>query len=56
MEEDDDDEESLSGESIKNSFRSLSLRKPNISTGIHRLFKGFKNFSQYFGTSQDFYF
>ncbi|EXC29933.1 hypothetical protein L484_015126 [Morus notabilis] len=47
-EEDDDDEESLSGESTKSSFRSLSLRKPNISTGINRLFKGFKNFSQFF--------
>ncbi|XP_062084158.1 CRIB domain-containing protein RIC4 isoform X2 [Humulus lupulus] len=43
--EDDDDDESLSGESTKNSFRSL---KPNISTGINRLFKGFKNISQIF--------
>ncbi|KAL5566740.1 hypothetical protein UlMin_029904 [Ulmus minor] len=49
-EEEDDDQESLSsGDSMKNSFRSLSVpAKPNISTGIHRLFKGFKNFSQLF--------
>ncbi|XP_030503785.2 CRIB domain-containing protein RIC4 [Cannabis sativa] len=46
-EDDEDDDESLSsgGESTKSSFRSL---KPNISTGINRLFKGFKNISQIF--------
>uniref|UniRef100_A0A803R434 CRIB domain-containing protein n=1 Tax=Cannabis sativa TaxID=3483 RepID=A0A803R434_CANSA len=46
-ENDEDDDESLSsgGESTKSSFRSL---KPNISTGINRLFKGFKNISQIF--------
>ncbi|PON55173.1 CRIB domain containing protein [Trema orientale] len=48
QEDEDDDDESLSGESTKSSFRSLNLPKPNISTGINRLFKGFKNFSQIF--------
>lgn len=32
-------------------MRSLSLRKTNISTGIHRMFKGFKNISHMFGKS-----
>ncbi|XP_028946054.1 CRIB domain-containing protein RIC4 isoform X1 [Malus domestica] len=48
-EEEEDEADRLSGESMKNSFRSLALPKPNISTGVHRLFKGFKNFSQLFG-------
>ncbi|XP_015875778.2 CRIB domain-containing protein RIC4 isoform X2 [Ziziphus jujuba] len=47
-EEVDDDNESLSGESMKNSFRSMGLPKPNISNGINKLFKGFKNISQMF--------
>lgn len=51
-EEEEEDNESLSGESAKNSFRSTALPKPNISNGIHRLFKGFKNFSQMFGKFQ----
>ncbi|CAN6722456.1 unnamed protein product [Malus baccata var. baccata] len=51
-EEEEDEEDSLSGESMKNLFRSLALPKPNISTGIHRLVKGFKNFSQQFGKPQ----
>ena len=49
--DDVDDDGSLSGESTKSSFRSLNLPKPNIATGINRLFKGFKNFSQIFGKS-----
>ncbi|RXH91038.1 hypothetical protein DVH24_020061 [Malus domestica] len=51
-EEEEDEEDSLSGESMKNSFRSLALPKQYISTGIHRLVKGFKNFSQQFGKPQ----
>ncbi|XP_050384285.1 CRIB domain-containing protein RIC4 [Argentina anserina] len=51
--EDEEDEEEerdslSSGENMKNSFRSLTLSKPNISIGIHRLFKGFKTVSQMF--------
>ncbi|CAN6587144.1 unnamed protein product [Malus baccata var. baccata] len=52
-EEEEDEEDRLSGESMKNSFRSLALPKPNISTGVHRLFKGFKNFSQLFVYKDD---
>ncbi|KAB2621289.1 GDT1-like protein 4 [Pyrus ussuriensis x Pyrus communis] len=52
-EEEEDEEDSLSGEGMKNSFRSLALPKPNISTGIHRLVKGFKNFSQQFVYKDD---
>ncbi|TQD94177.1 hypothetical protein C1H46_020225 [Malus baccata] len=52
-EEEEDEEDSLTGESMKNSFRSLALPKPNISTGIHRLVKGFKNFSQQFVYKDD---
>ncbi|XP_059665593.1 CRIB domain-containing protein RIC4-like isoform X2 [Cornus florida] len=45
----EDEEESLSSESLRSSsFRMLALTKPNISTGIRRLFKGFKSFSQIF--------
>ncbi|XP_062005130.1 CRIB domain-containing protein RIC4 [Rosa rugosa] len=48
-EEEEEEGDSLSsGENMKNSFRSLALSKPNISVGIHRLSKGFKNFSQLF--------
>ena len=46
----EEDQESFS-DSMKNSFRLLALPKPNISTGFHRLVKGFKNFSQFFGNS-----
>jgi hypothetical protein len=35
---------------MKNSFRLMVVPKPNITTGFHRLVKGFKNFSQLFGT------
>lgn len=47
----EDDLESLSGDSMKSSFRFLVSPKPNITTGFHKLFKGFKNFSQLFGMS-----
>ncbi|XVF56450.1 hypothetical protein PTKIN_Ptkin06aG0121500 [Pterospermum kingtungense] len=40
----EENEESLSGESMKYSLKLL----PDISTGFHRLFKGFKTFSQIF--------
>ncbi|GAB4835388.1 CRIB domain-containing protein [Ancistrocladus abbreviatus] len=47
--EDEDEEESLSGESMKNhSSRFLALPKPNISSGINRLVKRFKSLSQLF--------
>ncbi|GLT55497.1 hypothetical protein SLA2020_286140 [Shorea laevis] len=49
----EDDLESLSGESMKNSFRFMVAPKPNITTGFHRLFKGFKNFSQLFAYKED---
>ncbi|XP_048424479.1 CRIB domain-containing protein RIC4-like [Pyrus x bretschneideri] len=52
-EEEEDEEDRISGESMKNTFRSLALPKPNISTGVHRLFKGFKNFSQLFVYKDD---
>lgn len=46
----DEDEESLSSESMKSSsFRFLPNSKPDLSTGFHRLCKSFKNFSQLFG-------
>ncbi|XP_022933781.1 CRIB domain-containing protein RIC4 [Cucurbita moschata] len=35
-------------ESLKNSQRFTALAKPNIGVGFHRLYKGFKNFSQLF--------
>jgi hypothetical protein len=37
---------------MKTSLKFLALSKPNISTGLHRLIKGFKNFSQLFGQSK----
>lgn len=39
----------LSGEEMKNSLGSLPIQKANISSGLHRLMKGFKSFSQIFG-------
>jgi len=46
-----EDSETLSGENMKNSLRLLDVvPKPNLSNGFNRLFKGFKNFSQLFGT------
>ncbi|XP_034682788.1 CRIB domain-containing protein RIC4 [Vitis riparia] len=48
----EEDQESFS-DSMKNSFRLLALPKPNISTGFHRLVKGFKNFSQLFVPKED---
>lgn len=39
----------LSGEEMKNSLGFLPIQKPNISSGLHRLMKGFKSFSQIFG-------
>ncbi|KAB5529765.1 hypothetical protein DKX38_019846 [Salix brachista] len=44
----EDEESSSSTESMKNSLKFLALSKPNISTGLHRLVKGFKNFPQLF--------
>ncbi|KAK6915752.1 CRIB domain [Dillenia turbinata] len=44
----EEEEGSLSGESMKSSFRFLGLPKPNISNGFQRLFKSFKSFSQIF--------
>ncbi|GMY13951.1 CRIB domain-containing protein RIC4-like [Fagus crenata] len=49
----EDDLESLSGESMRSSFRLLGSPKPQTTTGIHRLFKGFKNFSQLFVYKED---
>ncbi|KAK9735816.1 hypothetical protein RND81_04G230200 [Saponaria officinalis] len=46
--EDDEDDESLSGESVKQSSRFLTLPRPNLSTGVNRLVKGFKSLSQLF--------
>ncbi|GAB4855854.1 CRIB domain-containing protein [Ancistrocladus abbreviatus] len=47
--EDEEEEESLSGESMKNhSSRFLVLPKPNISTGVNKLVKSFKSLSQLF--------
>ncbi|KAJ7973625.1 CRIB domain containing protein [Quillaja saponaria] len=51
--EEDEDTESLSGEGMKNSLKFLVIPKSNISTGFHRLFKGFKNFSQLFVEKDD---
>ncbi|PKI55472.1 CRIB domain-containing protein RIC4 isoform X2 [Punica granatum] len=47
------DEETSSEEGTKNSASSLALPKPNISTGIHKMFKGFKNFSHLFVYKED---
>ncbi|XP_010673929.1 CRIB domain-containing protein RIC4 isoform X2 [Beta vulgaris subsp. vulgaris] len=46
--EEDDDDDSLSGESMKHSSRFLALPRPNLSTGVNRLVKGFKSLSQLF--------
>lgn len=46
--EEEDDCESLSGESMKHSSRFLALPRPNLSTGVNRLVKGFKSLSQLF--------
>ncbi|KAK4803071.1 hypothetical protein SAY86_001274 [Trapa natans] len=40
-------------EGTKGSMRSLSFRKTNISTGIHRMFKGFKNISHMFAYKEE---
>ncbi|XXG78619.1 hypothetical protein AAC387_Pa08g2525 [Persea americana] len=40
--------EQLSGEEMKNSLGFLPIQKANISSGLHRLMKGFKSFSQIF--------
>ncbi|KAH8491638.1 hypothetical protein Peur_065478 [Populus x canadensis] len=49
----EDEESSSSTESMKNSLKFLALSKPNISTGLHRLVKGFKNFSQLFAYKEE---
>ncbi|XVF30330.1 hypothetical protein REPUB_Repub16aG0047800 [Reevesia pubescens] len=41
----EEDEESLSSESMKYSLKFPPLPKPDISTGFHRLFKSFKTFA-----------
>ncbi|KAL2941512.1 CRIB domain-containing protein RIC4 [Bienertia sinuspersici] len=46
--EEEDDDESLSGESMKNSSKHSALLRPNLSTGVNRLVKGFKSLSQLF--------
>ncbi|CAK7340133.1 unnamed protein product [Dovyalis caffra] len=49
----EDEESSSSTESMKNSLKFLALSKPNISTGFHRLVKGFKTFSQLFAYKEE---
>ncbi|XP_021281751.1 CRIB domain-containing protein RIC4 isoform X1 [Herrania umbratica] len=49
----EEDEESLSNESMKYSLKFLPLPKPDISTGFHRLCKSFKTFSQIFAYKED---
>ncbi|KAL7235369.1 hypothetical protein ACSBR1_018798 [Camellia fascicularis] len=46
------EESSSSGLKMRNSWGFLAAPKPNISTGIHRLVKTFKNFSQLFGKEE----
>ncbi|THF95873.1 hypothetical protein TEA_024381 [Camellia sinensis var. sinensis] len=43
------EESSSSALKMRNSWGFLAAPKPNISTGIHRLVKTFKSFSQLFG-------
>ncbi|KAI8003794.1 Paired amphipathic helix protein Sin3-like 4 [Camellia lanceoleosa] len=43
------EESSSSGLKMRNSWGFLAAPKPNISIGIYRLVKTFKNFSQLFG-------
>nr|DAD25405.1 TPA_asm: hypothetical protein HUJ06_026869 [Nelumbo nucifera] len=43
-----EDGENLSGVKMKNSFGFLTLPKPNISSGLQRLIKSIKSFSQLF--------
>uniref|UniRef100_A0A6N2L8C8 GDT1 family protein n=1 Tax=Salix viminalis TaxID=40686 RepID=A0A6N2L8C8_SALVM len=49
----EDEESSSSTESTKNSLKFLALSKPNISIGLHRLVKGFKNFPQLFAYKEE---
>ncbi|XP_022744198.1 CRIB domain-containing protein RIC4-like [Durio zibethinus] len=49
----EEDEESLSSESMKYSLKFLPLPKPDISTGFHRLFKSFKTLSQLFAYKEE---
>ncbi|XP_031284267.1 CRIB domain-containing protein RIC4-like [Pistacia vera] len=49
----EEDEESISSESMKGSFRSLPNSKPDLSTGLNRLCKGLKNFSQFFAYKEE---
>ncbi|KAJ7978261.1 CRIB domain containing protein [Quillaja saponaria] len=51
--EEEEDTVSLSSEGMKNSLRFLVIPKSNISTGFHRLLKGFKNISQFFADKED---
>ncbi|CAO2837523.1 unnamed protein product [Amaranthus hypochondriacus] len=48
IQEEEDDDESLCGESLKHSSRFMALPRPNLSTGVNRLVKGFKSLSQLF--------
>ncbi|XP_030529341.1 CRIB domain-containing protein RIC4 isoform X2 [Rhodamnia argentea] len=50
---DQEEEGSLPDESANGSFSLMALSKPNISTGIHRLFKGFRSFSHLFDKEED---
>ncbi|XVF41536.1 hypothetical protein PTKIN_Ptkin01aG0287200 [Pterospermum kingtungense] len=49
----EDEESSSSDQSMKYSLKFLPLPKPDISTGLHRLFKGFKTFSQLFAYKEE---
>lgn len=55
--DDGDREECSSDESVKNSFVlvPVPVPKPNISAGIHRLYRGLKSFSQLFGKKSSFH-
>ncbi|KAL8166244.1 hypothetical protein V2J09_007743 [Rumex salicifolius] len=44
----DEYEESLSGDNLRHSSRLLTLPRPNLSTGVNKIVKGFKSLSQLF--------
>ncbi|KAF8015391.1 hypothetical protein BT93_H1025 [Corymbia citriodora subsp. variegata] len=50
---DKEEEGNLSDESMKSSFNLMALPKPNISTGIQRLFKGVRSFSHLFAYKEE---
>ncbi|GKV02380.1 hypothetical protein SLEP1_g14821 [Rubroshorea leprosula] len=49
----EEDQESLSSESMKYPLKFLAHPKADISTGFHRLFKSFKTFSQLFAYKEE---